>query len=176
MKKLVFINSIAIVVTMVFVVFLTNRNHQSFKLGYVNTVRLMSEYEGMIDVKQHIQYLQQKQQYTIDSISNELSIKIKYFEANSFNYPALKKEKESKEIENLQKKLYSFQQAASQKLMEEEQRRTREALAPIDAIINEYAETNSFTIIFSALPSGNIVYAKDGIDVTGDILKIVNNK
>ena len=87
-----------------------------------------------------------------------------------------KKENELKQelLRNKQQQVGNFQQAIQRQSEEEDNKLSAEVVNEVNAYIQEYGEHHHYKIIIGANSSGNVLYAQDGVDITQDVLKGLN--
>ncbi|NJN25203.1 MAG: hypothetical protein HC819_04100 [Cyclobacteriaceae bacterium] len=63
-----------------------------------------------------------------------------------------------------------------QKAAQEDQEMTSNVVLDVNAFLKEYGEDHGYKIIFGATEAGNIVYAEEAIDLTEEVLDLMNKK
>ena len=88
-------------------------------------------------------------------------------------------DREKKTTEELighkQQQFMQYKEASKNKVVEEEQKITGEALVKVNSIINDYGKANNYTIVFGTV-TGNIVYANQTINITDQVLEVLNKQ
>jgi outer membrane protein len=144
------------------------------KLAYVDSGKLLENYQGMKNAKEAYSKNLTVWQANIDTLSIEVQESLKKFEKER----ASMTEKElalSKELlRSKQQKLVDYQKAIQEKARQEDARLTQDVVVTINAYLKKYGEENKYNIIFGATELGNIVYADNAIDITEKVLTGLN--
>ena len=171
--KTTIINILLVVVLLIGYHFLFNT--KSYSLAYVDSAKLMTEYKGMADVKKIFEAKEKVWQATIDTLTQELQNDIKKYEKERGKMSEREKKTSEELLGRKQQQFMQFKEASKNKVAEEEQKITNEALTKINSIINDFGKASNYTIIFGTV-TGNIVYAKETINITDHILEVLNNQ
>src|SRR6185369_13031260 len=88
-----------------------------------------------------------------------------------------KEKKLTEELINSKHEQYlNYQQVIKEKVQKEDQDLTKKVLDKVNDQIKKYGKEKGYRIILAATQYGNIVYAEDGMDVTDEVLKVLNNE
>lgn len=169
--KSISVNILALVVLLTGYHFLFNTN--SYTLAYVDSAKLMTEYRGMADVKKTVETLEKAWQATIDTLTQELQNDIKKYEKERGQMSEREKKISEELLGRKQQQFMQYKEGSKNKLAEDEQKITNEALTKVNGIITEYGKKNNYTIVFGT-SSGNIVYANEAINITEHVLEVLN--
>jgi len=82
------------------------------------------------------------------------------------------KSSKEKEYQQLLKDLQRLQKDAQDDLQAKDEELTRKILSDIEKVVQEYGRKNSFTFIF--IRNDSMIFADDKIDLTDQILALVN--
>ena len=148
---------------------------QQDKIGYVDNVKLMNDYQEKIDVeakfKTKLETLGKKK----DSISQSFQL-----EAQAFQMKAqkLSQQKAQEEYSIIQQK----GQFIGQQLQQEEQQLQAAGQAEMDSIVSKvkkeiksFGKSNGYTYILGGGDGGSVLYGTDANDLTPQIIKILND-
>lgn len=146
------------------------------KIGFVDNVRLMEEYQEKIDIeadfKTKVDALAKKR----DSISQTFQM-----EAQAFQEKAQKmsQQKAQEEYGQMQQK----GQLIGQQLQQEDQQLQALGQTEMDSVVSKvkeeikaYGEANGFTYILGGGDGGSVLYGTDSNDLTDEIVKLLNDK
>lgn len=150
-------------------------NNQTNALAYVDTAKLMTDYKGMADVKKTIESKAKEWQATVDTLSLELQNDIKKYEKESGQMTEREKKATEELLGHKQQQFMQYKDASKNKVIEEEQKITNDALVKINSIINEFGKAKNYTIILGTT-TGNIVYANQTINITDEVLEVLNKQ
>lgn len=144
------------------------------KIVYVNTNKLLAEYQGMKDTQAEFEEKAKSWQSNVDTLGSELETKIKQFQQQKTSMS----EKEVKLNEELlhtkQQQFVQYREAIQQKAAEEDGKLKEKILAEVNAYIKDYGQQHGYTMIMGATTMGNIVYAEEVIDITNELVKGLN--
>lgn len=151
---------------------LTSCNEQ--KTAYVDTTKLIQEYKEMKDVEQEFTSKSDKVKMQLDSLAQSFQQEVQVYQEGMAGMSTAKRQ----ETEDL---LMRKQQAIQQQQQMMGNQLRQESDVVIDSIVNKvkdyvkvYGEKNNYTYIFGSNESANIMYAKDGLDITEEILEKLN--
>ncbi|MCR6641092.1 MAG: OmpH family outer membrane protein [Sporocytophaga sp.] len=145
------------------------------RIAYIDTGKLMENSREMQLVRKQLEAEQLKIKNNIDTLSLEFQTALKDFEKKSSAMNSKEKELSAQLLKGKQEQLIQYKQAVDQKLLEEQNRKTTEALKAINTYIADYGAKNGFKMIF-ATSAGNIAFGDKGVDITEDILRGINNQ
>jgi outer membrane protein len=144
------------------------------KIAYVQSSYLLSNYQGFKDASLAYQQKSSLWQSNIDTLAKELtSIKTKYQQDLS-KLTAKEKELSIELIKAKDQQLQQYQQGIQQKAAQEDQTMTSGVVQEVNAFLKEYGEARNYMIIFGATDMGNVVYAREGLDITEEVLEALN--
>ena len=160
-----------IIIILTFFLFFNNANAE--KVVYANMDFIIKNSEVG---KKIITYFSKKNQTLIDNIkSNEVKLKDK--ENNLIAQKNILDEKEYiKKVDFLKLEIKEFNENNTKQINQinlEREQVSKEFINEIRKIINVFAENNNIDLVLS---SSQILIGKNNLDVTNDILKLVNDK
>ena len=147
------------------------------KTAYVDTSALMKEYTGTKD-------LDAKYKAKGEEKGRQLQAEIDRFkqEAQSFQAEAQANgqawaQQRGSELQRREQQLAQAQQALSQQLQQEGGTEMDSLVSNVKKTIKAYGKEKGFTYIYGTGDSNaSILYAEDKLDITKDILKLLNEK
>ncbi|MBS1636295.1 MAG: OmpH family outer membrane protein [Bacteroidetes bacterium] len=144
------------------------------KIGFVRSNELVYSYKGMEEAHALQGKRTKEYQTNIDTLQMDLQKAI-----NNYNmeFSKLSKEEraEKEKMLIIQKENFQNYSQNAQKAIEKSNTDLTEGvLNQINAFVEKYAKENNYTIIFGTTTSGNVLYGKEEIDVTEEILKALN--
>lgn len=149
---------------------------QEQKIGYVDQVKIMDEYQKKIDVEQEYQMENAEFSKRRDSISM------------AFQKEAQELQENSKRLSQAraQEKMGEFQQkaqAVGQQLQQVEQQLRMKGQARMDSVVTKvrdeiraYGKANGYTFILGGGDGGSVIYGDEGKDLTEEILSKLNSE
>jgi len=156
------------------IVFLWLSKPKQAKLAYIDSAKLLNEYEGMKVARQQFQQETQSWKGKVDTLTLEIQQKIKSYEKEVASLSAKEKSLQQELIALKQKQLVDYQKAIQQKYQEKDQAMTVKVLTQVNTFLKVYGEKQGYDMIWATTQAGNIVYAKDVLDITQEVTKALN--
>jgi len=161
-----------IIIYLTLIVFSSSRANE-IKIVYIDTIKILNESTAAKDIKKQLEVL--NKQIFSDFKKNEKKI----FEEEkkiSKQKNILSKEELEKQINAFQKKVIKFKNDVKNdknNLIIKKDNATKKILNVLNPILADYATKNSISII---LQKNLIVIGKEDLDITKEILEIINKK
>ena len=173
MKKLVLILGVALSVLA------CNKKETSskdFKTAYIDTAELIEKYEKFKDEDA-------KFNVKSEELGRPLEAKVRAFqaEAQSFRQNAQAKgpqwaQQKGAELQQREQQLGIEQNALIQQLQQEGAVLKDSLISEVKKFIKDYGKKKGYDYIYGTGDAATILYAKDGYDITKDVLKELNDK
>lgn len=149
---------------------------QQNKIGFVNSVKLMDDYQERIDLEARFKTKADAMGKKRDSISQAFQMELQDFQGRA----------EKMSQKNAQEEYAQLQQRGQfvgQQLQQEEQQLQQTSQTQMDSLvkkvkkeIQKYGKANGYTYILGGGDGGAVLYGEDTQDLTDAILKILNDK
>ena len=147
------------------------------KTAYVDTTELMKEYTEAKD-------LEAKYKSKAEEKGRQLEAEINRFKQEAGNFQAQAQangqawaQQKGAELQRREQQLAQAQQALSQQLQQEGGTEMDSLVSNVKKTIKAYGKEKGFTYIYGTGDSNaSILYAEDKLDITKDILKLLNDK
>lgn len=146
------------------------------KIGYVDNVKLMDDYQEKVDLEAKFKTKVEAFGKKRDSLQQAFQIEAQAFQ-NKAQKMAQKKAQE--EYALLQQK----SQFLGQQLQQEEQQLQLASQTEMDSVVSKvkkeikaYGKANGFTYILGGGQGGSVLYGTEANDVTAAVAKILNDK
>lgn len=163
-----------LILTLVVAYTLYNTNSQ--RLVYVDSARLLAKYQRMVDARKAYQKKATAWQTNVDTLAADVQTAIRQYEhsltASSFKDQNLAKEL----IRTKQKRLKDYQQSTQQTAQQEEAQATQEVIKQVNAFLDQYGKDHGYDLILVANQTGNIAYARSGLDITEQVTTQLNKQ
>lgn len=146
------------------------------RLAYVDSTEVLNAYEGMLDLRKEMRLAEKKETAKLDTLVGEFKKALTDYDQSKSTMSA-GEIKLKEELLNLKRQqVAGYQQSVKEKLREKELDLTRSLVADMNSLIEAYAKKEGYDIIIGATNVGNVVYAKDGLDISSVIIKELNNR
>jgi len=148
-----------------------------FKTAYVDTSKLSKEYEAFKDLETQSKVKQEEMGRGLSAKEQQLRL-----DAASFQNEARAKGEQwaqvkMQELQERQRNLGMEQETIIKQLQEEFGAKNDSAVSKMKKYIKDYGKKNGYDYIYgSGDVATSIIYAKDGYDVTDEILKGLNSE
>ncbi|HLT65156.1 MAG TPA: OmpH family outer membrane protein [Flavobacterium sp.] len=147
----------------------------SFKTAYIDTEKLMKEYQESIDFETKYEAMSKRMQ-------NELEADMKKFQNDVVDLQRNAQSKgmewamaRQKELEKREVTLAEKQQNYMMKFQQEGSAERDSMVTKMKGFIKDYGQEKGFDYVFGTGDAATVLYAKDGYDITEDILKLMND-
>jgi len=162
-------NFFAIILT---VVLFTSCEQQ--KIGYVDNVKLINEYQEKVDLEARLQTKIAAFQKRTDSLRQAFQLEI-----NEAEIQARKMSQEN--LQKLSQELQQKEQVLSQRVQFEQQQITQESQTTNDSLVkkvkgfvNRYGKTNGYNFILGSNEAGSVMFGVEDSDLTQILLDALN--
>ena len=147
----------------------------SFKTAYINTSELIEKYEKFKDEDEKFKVKSQE-------MGRPLEAKVKAFqnEAQNFQQNAQAKgpqwaQQKGAELQQREQQLGMEQNALLQQLQQEGAVLKDTLISEVKKFIKDYGKKNGYDYIYGTGDAATVLYAKDGYDITKEVLKELND-
>ena len=161
---------------MILAIAITAMACQQNKIGFVDSVKLMDEYQEKIDVEARFKTKADAVRHKRDSISQSFQMELQAFQTKA---QKMSQQKAQEEYGGIQQR----GQMIGQRLQQEEQQLQATGQVEMDSLvqkvkkeIKEYGKANGYTYILGGGDGGSVLYGEEANDLTQAILKILNDK
>jgi outer membrane protein len=146
------------------------------KIVYVNTDSLWDKYEFISQLKEELGAEKLK-------LEGQYNAEVKKFEKeyiafqNQIQYLSIP-DAQSKEAELMEKQQYimQMQERLNMNFMQYEQEKNIEIQEKITSFLDGYAKQNNYQLVFGYGFGGNVLFAANSLDVTNDVLTLLNQQ
>lgn len=173
-KNLVIITVSAIAVVVISLLLMKYSNNR--KIVYVETGILMEQYEGMKSARVQIEAKQKELSAGVDSLINLFQEDIKTYERERSKMSAKERELKEELLRVRQQQVNNYHQAMQKKAAEEEQRLTQTQINRINDFVKLYGEKHGYEYILGATGTGNMLYARDVLNITNEVIEAINEQ
>jgi len=163
MKRVIF----ASVVFLLCALFFTGGVFAAEKFAYVDLSRLFSEYGKTKEYDKTLNEKQNAYRTEIDKKTNE----VKQFQDKMNLLSDKEKEAKKAEFETKVKGLQDFEREKLTDLRKEQDERMKEIFKDIEGAVKQYAEKESYTLVFN---DRVFVYQTKNMDITDKVMDILN--
>jgi len=165
---------IVIAISVIFLLFsLIFRNE---KIAYVDSGKILNEYKGSVTAKKAFQSKATVWQGNIDTLTNEVKKSIQEYEKTLATMSPKEQSLAKQLIQTKQKELADYQRACQANAKQEDGKLTQTIVSQINSFLLDYGKKHNYKLILIANQSGTIAYARDGLDITTEVIADLNNE
>ncbi|HKJ06703.1 MAG TPA: OmpH family outer membrane protein [Flavobacteriaceae bacterium] len=144
------------------------------KVAYVDVEVLMNDYKATKALEEVLKLKQAQKTKEFDSLQKPFNEKVQRYYQTAQGMSAAKRQEMELELQKEQQQLQLLQQQNSQDLQVENTERSEALMKKIDSFVSDYAKANDLNIVFGTQGKGTILYADESLDVTNELLEILN--
>ncbi|WP_421808376.1 OmpH family outer membrane protein [Flagellimonas sp.] len=149
---------------------------QQNKIGYVDSVKIMDDYQEKIDVEARFKTKADAMGRKRDSISQAFQMELQQFQSKAQSMSQQSAQEEYSQLQQRGQQIGQRLQQEEQQLQQNSQNQMDSLVKKVKKEIRAYGKANGYTYILGGGEGGSVIYGDDANDVTNDILKILNDK
>ncbi len=152
---------------------------QSIKIAYVEVDSLLTSYTYWNDLNEAMISKEENIRATINGKAKKLDQAMQSFQNKLKNNAFLTRERaeqENKRLLKQQQDLQQLQQRLQADMIKEQQQNNHQLRDSINAFIEEYNKKAGYDFIFTNTGYDNMLYANKAYNITGDIIKGLNDR
>ncbi len=144
------------------------------KTAYVNNTKLIQDYKGMKDTEAKFTKKSDKIKKLMDSMATGFQQKVQTYQATAESMSASARQEKENKLMDEQQQLRQQQQVVSNTLNDQSSKAIDSIVTVVKDFVADYGKENNYTYIFGSTESANIMYAKEGEDITEKIVTKLN--
>ncbi len=146
------------------------------KIGYVDNIKLMDEYQEKIDIEEKFKAKAEVLGKRRDSITQTYQIEAQAFQLKAQEMPQQKAQEEYAVIQQRAQFIGQQLQQEDQALQASGQVEMDSMVTKVKNQIEAYGKANGYTYVLGGGDGGSVLYGTDSNDLTAEIVKILNDK
>lgn len=143
------------------------------KIGVVDAQTVLSKSNKGIKIQKQLELIQKQKQDELTRNSEEIKTLEKELQSPALNESS--REQKGRELEGLRTNLKRKYEDAQREFQMQSQKSLMDFEKELMPIINSYGKNNGFTVIYDMSSSG-IIYFDNAIDVSDEIINILNQQ
>lgn len=144
------------------------------KTAYVDNTVLLKEYKEMKDTEAKYNTMAEAMKKEMDSVAKQFQAEVQEYQSNANSMSNAQRQEAEGKLMQKQQQLQQQQQMRSQQLRAESDKEIDSIITKVKTYVKDYGKDNGYTYIFGSNETANIMYAKEGKDITQDVLKEIN--
>ncbi|SMC75388.1 OmpH family outer membrane protein [Pedobacter africanus] len=169
-QTIINVASIAAILFLIVYIFILKND----RIVYVDSGKIMNEYKGAIQAKKAYEAKTKSWQANIDTLTLDFQNGMRKYEKDMAGMSAKEKELSKQLLNSKQKQLNDYQRAIQENARQEDGKLYQGIVTEINAFLLKYGKDHNYKMILIANQSGTIAYAREGLDVTAEVLKELN--
>ena len=146
----------------------------SSDLVYVDVNEMLEGYKRTKIVRGEFEKKATTMKANVDSLVTGWQTELKAYEKERSKMSKKELELKQELLSNKQQQIGNYQQAIQKQLAEEDKKATQTVINDINDFVKEYGKNHGHDIIFGAVGNGNIMYAKEGTNLTPKLIELLN--
>ncbi len=146
------------------------------KIVYVDAVKLISGYKGLELSKKTLQSKRAAWKMRLDTLESEFKLAVDEYNSKK----SIVSKRELSLIEELiksKRQVYiNYQQALKDESKKQDDELAKQILNKVNDYLKRYGKASKYKIILAATQLGSIAYADEGLDITDEVLKGLNQE
>lgn len=149
---------------------------QQEKTAFVETEKLLKEYQGAKDLETHIGQRRDSVQSGLQQIETQFRALVQDYQKKASKMSTAQREQKEEELMAQQSQLQELRQREGQSFQAYSSEKMDTLVSNIKKFVADYAKKNGYTYIFgSNATTENILYGEPTKDLTEEILKALND-
>jgi outer membrane protein len=145
------------------------------KIGYIKSQELFEGYEGMKEARAKYEEKVGSWQSNFDTLSRDYQQSLVRFDKDYNKLGAKEKAEKTQLLRSQMQNLEQYKQTIEEKAKKEDEALTQGIYNQVNEYIKKYGESHGYTIILGTTSNGNILYGKEHVDITEEVLKGLNS-
>jgi outer membrane protein len=145
-------------------------------IAYINSDTLLAKYEYFTEITAILEGKRAKAQSDYTNRAQGLQQEIETFQRTAQGMTMAQGRAKEEELVQKQQTLQVFEQNLSQELMNEEAKLTNALYDTISEYLSIYGKEKNLNIILTYTKGSGVLYANEGLDITKDAIKGLNER
>lgn len=152
------------------------KTQSSFKSAYIDTEKLMKEYEESKQFEAKYKAMSERMQNELERDMKNFQNEVQNFQKNAQANGMEWAQKKEAELQRRQVTLQQKEQNYLKKFQEEGAVERDSMVSKMKSFIKEYGKEKGYDFIYGTGDAATVLYAKDQYDITEEVLKLMNEK
>lgn len=148
---------------------------QTLKTAYIDTEKLMKEYQESIDFENKYDQMSKRMQEELERDMKKFQNDVAYFQKNAQSKGMDWAMKQQKSLEQRERNLAEKQQNFMKKIQEEGAVERDSLVTKMKKFIADYGKEKGFDYVFGTGDAATVLYAKDNYNITDEIIRLMND-
>ena len=150
-----------------------NKNH---KVAFIRSQELVNQYAGMQEMRSHFEQQTQQWQTEIDTMKSAYQKTLVAYQNERAQFGTAEKEKREQALQIQKEQLIRYVQSVESRSKQQEEELLEGVLNQVNSFVEAYGKDQGFDIIFGTTLSGSLLYGKQAMDITDEVLEAMNEQ
>lgn len=141
---------------------------------YIKNGDVLEKYNGLKEANAIYEKMLAESQAKVDTIIAEHQAKIADFEEKMGPMPKAEKKRQEMALIDEAERIKNYQASIDQEMAKEHEKLLTGVLNQINAYAEIFAKKNGYDLVIGTTNSGNLMYGDDGLDITKEFIKSLN--
>ncbi|MFA7445345.1 MAG: OmpH family outer membrane protein [Flavobacteriaceae bacterium] len=147
------------------------------KTAYIDTSRLLKEYQQAKDIEAKYKAKEDQMSKELETELTKLEAEIEYVKKNAQSKGMEWFQQNAAALQEKEQRLMYVQQGLQQQLSSEYSKEADTLVKAIKQFVKDYGKEKGYDYIYGTNEASNtVLYAKDGQEITDEIVKLLNEK
>ncbi|MAW95998.1 MULTISPECIES: OmpH family outer membrane protein [unclassified Leeuwenhoekiella] len=146
------------------------------KTGFVDTQKLFEEYTELTEVQDKYTKMSDEVRADLEPQIQAFQIKVDLYQKNAGSMSPAERQQKEQELGAMQQQIQQAQQMRGGQIQQESQAEIDTIIKKVRDFIADYGKKNEYEYIYGKNEGANILYGKEELDLTDEILKALNDK
>ena len=144
------------------------------KVAYVRSQDLIYRYEGTLEAMAKFNNQKQQWQANVDTLKFDFQRAVNRYNQEYAKLAVNERQRREDDLSSQERQLQSYASAIEGKIKQADEEMMQAALDQINVFVEQYSTQNGYDIILGTTVSGNVLYGKEDLDITEELLKELN--
>jgi outer membrane protein len=151
---------------------------QQDKTAFVNNTEIMEGFEKLKQTEERLALEEEEVKARIDVMVAESGYQdlVKEYQDKQGKIAKTKEDELYTQIMQVQQRLSQQQQMSTQQFQQKRNLEMDSLVTIVKDFVKDYGKENGYTFIYGANESGNILYGQEGLNITEEVTKALNEK
>lgn len=146
------------------------------RIAVVDSQKVVGEYQGFIEAQDHYETKIKELRGGFDEKRKEYDRKAKEYEILESELSSVEKSEKQEQLIKMQQELIKLGTAMENHSSTEEERMLEGVYNKVNDFINRYGDKERYSIILGANGQGNVMYVKESVDITQEVIEALNKE
>ena len=153
----------------------TKEESTAFKSAYIDTEKLMKEYQESIDFEAKYESMSNRMKNELESDMKKFQNDVADLQKNAQSKGMEWAQSRQAELERRQRTLAEKEQNYMKKFQEEGSVERDSMVSKMKRFIKDYGKEKGLDYVFGTGDAATVLYAKEGFDITEEVVKLMND-